>query len=269
MVGRDLPERVTTDQNLGETVLRVERLCREGVFLDISFEVRAGEIVALAGLVGAGRSEVARAIFGVDSLRRRLGDGRRARRLRRSSPSAAMGAGVGLVPEDRRQQGLVMSSSIMRNIALASLRRLSHLGSDLERGRAPVRDRLGAQAPDQVRPPLEPRQLALRRQPAEGRAREVAGAPAVAAHRRRADPRHRRRHQGRGAPAARRAGRRRGRDLDDLVGAARGAPPRRPRSRDARGPARRRVRPHRGVRGDDRRGRDAARRTRWPHDRPT
>ena len=136
MVGRDLPERVTTAQKIGETVLRVERLSREGVFLDISFEVRAGEIVALAGLVGAGRSEVARAIFGVDSYDAgsvTVGG----RGLRRSSPSAAMSAGVGLVPEDRRQQGLVMSSSIMRNIALASLRRLSHLGlisSSAERG---------------------------------------------------------------------------------------------------------------------------------------
>ena len=67
MVGRELPERVAAEHAAGETVLDVERLSREGVFLDISFQVRAGEIVALAGLVGSGRSEVARAIFGVDS----------------------------------------------------------------------------------------------------------------------------------------------------------------------------------------------------------
>ncbi|MDX6426479.1 MAG: rhamnose transport system ATP-binding protein, partial [Gaiellaceae bacterium] len=59
MVGRELPERVMQEQNIGATVLRVERLTREGVFVDVSFDVRAGEIVALAGLVGAGRSEVA------------------------------------------------------------------------------------------------------------------------------------------------------------------------------------------------------------------
>jgi rhamnose transport system ATP-binding protein len=127
MVGRDLPVREPTQQAIGDTVLTVERLSREGVFLDVSFQVRAGEIVALAGLVGSGRSEVARAIFGID----RYDAGSvvlRGRALRRASPSASMAAGIALVPEDRRQQGLVMSSSIMRNIALASLRRLSRFG---------------------------------------------------------------------------------------------------------------------------------------------
>jgi rhamnose transport system ATP-binding protein len=93
----------------------------------VSFEVRAGEIVALAGLVGAGRTEVARAIFGVD--RWDAGsvevDGRR---LPPASPTAAMRAGVALVPEDRRQQGLVMDFSIERNVALASLDRVQRGG---------------------------------------------------------------------------------------------------------------------------------------------
>ena len=127
MVGRELPERVAAEHAAGQTVLDVERLSREGVFLDISFQVRAGEIVALAGLVGSGRSEVARAIFGVDSYD--AGSvALSGRKLRGASPTTAMAAGVGLVPEDRRQQGLVMSSSITGNIALASLRRLSRLG---------------------------------------------------------------------------------------------------------------------------------------------
>ena len=85
-------------------MLEVERLTREGVFYDVSFEVRAGEVVALAGLVGSGRTEVARAIFGVDRYdvgAVRVGG----RALRRGSPAAAMSAGVALVPEDRRQQG--------------------------------------------------------------------------------------------------------------------------------------------------------------------
>ena len=123
MVGRELPDRVTQEQAIGDTVLAVERLTREGVFVDVSLEVRAGEIVALAGLVGAGRSEVACAIFGID--RYDAGsvkiDGKA---LRRASPTSAMAAGVGLVPEDRRQQGLVMEMSIGRNITLASLNRL-------------------------------------------------------------------------------------------------------------------------------------------------
>ncbi|MGW0193724.1 sugar ABC transporter ATP-binding protein [Nonomuraea sp. NPDC003201] len=121
MVGRELealfPKRET---EAGEVALKVRRLTREGVFTDVSFEVRRGEIVALAGLVGAGRSEVARAVFGID--RWDAGsvevDGRR---LRPASPTAAMAAGLALVPEDRRQQGLVMDLSIERNIGLAGL----------------------------------------------------------------------------------------------------------------------------------------------------
>jgi rhamnose transport system ATP-binding protein len=127
MVGRELPERVMQEQNIGATVLHVERLTREGVFVDVSFDVRAGEIVALAGLVGAGRSEVACAIFGID----RYDAGRvtvNDKPLRRGSPTTAMAAGVGLVPEDRRQQGLVMEMSIGRNISLASLGRLRRAG---------------------------------------------------------------------------------------------------------------------------------------------
>ena len=126
MVGRDLPEREPTEQALGDTVLEVERLTREGVFVDISFSVRAGEIVALAGLVGAGRSEVARAVFGIDGYD--AGSVTvKGKRLKRASPTTAMAASIAFVPEDRRQQGLVMSSSIMRNVALASLRRLQQM----------------------------------------------------------------------------------------------------------------------------------------------
>jgi rhamnose transport system ATP-binding protein len=128
MVGRDLSALYPkTETAPGEIALKVERLTREGVFTDVSFDVRVGEIVALAGLVGAGRSEVARAIFGIDGYDAgtvQVGG----RRLRRGSPGAAMEAGVGFVPEDRRQQGLVMELGIDHNVALASLRRLSHLG---------------------------------------------------------------------------------------------------------------------------------------------
>ena len=117
----------TSATRRGDRVLEVDRLTREGVFLDISFEVHAGEIVALAGLVGAGRSEVARAIFGIDHYDAgsvKVGG----RALKRGSPTAAMTAGIGFVPEDRRQHGLVMELSIARNIALASLRRLARGG---------------------------------------------------------------------------------------------------------------------------------------------
>ena len=128
MVGRELcalfPKQ---DAEVGDTVLSVHRLTREGVFFDVSFEVRAGEIVALAGLVGAGRSEVARAIFGIDKpdaghvevAGRRLPPGR---------PLTAMRAGIGFVPEDRRQQGLVMDLSVARNATMTRTGALSRLG---------------------------------------------------------------------------------------------------------------------------------------------
>ncbi|PRY19435.1 sugar ABC transporter ATP-binding protein [Pseudosporangium ferrugineum] len=128
MVGRDLsalyPKQEAT---VGETVLEVEGLSREGVFRDISFTVKAGEIVALAGLVGAGRSEVMQAVFGVDRYDRGtvrfLG-----RKLKPGSPRASMAAGMGLVPEDRRQQGLIMELSIERNVTLPRSRALARLG---------------------------------------------------------------------------------------------------------------------------------------------
>jgi rhamnose transport system ATP-binding protein len=127
MVGREVLAREHAAHRAEGTVLEVDRLTREGVFVDISFEVRAGEVVALAGLVGAGRSEVARAIFGIDPYD--AGSVRvSGQPLRRRSPTAAMSAGIGFVPEDRRQHGLVMDLSIEENIALASLRRLRRRG---------------------------------------------------------------------------------------------------------------------------------------------
>jgi len=128
MVGRKLDERVAGGRGApGERVLKVERLTREGAFIDVSFDVRAGEIVAMSGLVGSGRSEVARAIFGIDSYDAGSVTVRE-RPLRKSSPTSAMAAGVGFVPEDRRQQGLVMEMSVQQNMALASLGRLRHAG---------------------------------------------------------------------------------------------------------------------------------------------
>src|SRR5262249_3399167 len=111
----------------GQEVLRAERLTREGVFTDVSLRVRAGEIVVLAGLVGSGRSEVARATFGID--RYDAGAVALAGRPRRKGPPAtAMAAGVGYGPEDRRQEGVVMEMSVQQNMGLASLDRLRKAG---------------------------------------------------------------------------------------------------------------------------------------------
>ncbi|MFF5532606.1 sugar ABC transporter ATP-binding protein [Streptomyces cinerochromogenes] len=128
MVGRDLAELYPKQEvEPGEVVLSVRRLTREGVFTDVSFEMRRGEIVGLAGLVGAGRTEVARAVFGVD--RWDAGEVEVAgRRLTGGAPSVAMAAGLALVPEDRRAQGLVMDLSIERNIGLTGLRTTARAG---------------------------------------------------------------------------------------------------------------------------------------------
>ena len=121
MVGRELSAMFPKQAaSRGEVALSVRRLTREGVFADVSFDVHHGEIVGLAGLVGAGRSEVARAVFGID--RRDAGEVLvKGRRLPPASPTGAMAAGMGYVPEDRRAQGLVMDLSIARNASLASL----------------------------------------------------------------------------------------------------------------------------------------------------
>jgi rhamnose transport system ATP-binding protein len=128
MVGREVATLFPKlSAEVGEPRLEVRGLTRYGVFEDVSFTVRSGEIVALAGLVGAGRSEVIRAIFGIDRYDRGevLIEGRR---LPRGSTSAAIGAGMALVPEDRRQQGLVMELSVERNTNLARRWSLSRIG---------------------------------------------------------------------------------------------------------------------------------------------
>ena len=119
MVGRDVatlfPKEVAP---IGDEVLVVEALTEPGVFHDITFSVRSGEIVALAGLVGAGRSEIARAVFGVDSY----ASGSvtvNGRSVPKRKPAAAMERGIALVPEDRRKQGLVLDSSVAGNASLA------------------------------------------------------------------------------------------------------------------------------------------------------
>lgn len=127
MVGRDIEQRELNRGSIGEVVLSVERLTREGKFVDVSFELRAGEIVGLGGLVGAGRTEIAEAIFGIE----RYDAGSvhvSGQALKKGSPADAMRAGIALVPEDRRQHGLVMEESIERNVVLASLSRVTRRG---------------------------------------------------------------------------------------------------------------------------------------------
>ncbi|MBE3016278.1 sugar ABC transporter ATP-binding protein [Microbispora sp. NEAU-D428] len=113
-------------------ILRVEKLTVPGRVTDVSFTVRAGEIVGLAGLVGSGRSEIIEAIYGA-----RRADGRvvlNGAPVRGGSPSRAVRAGMGLAPEERKAQALLLDQSVMRNISLSSLDRYARFGW-MNRGR--------------------------------------------------------------------------------------------------------------------------------------
>jgi ABC-type sugar transport system ATPase subunit len=129
MIGRELiaqtPAHLTRE--LGTVRLEINALASPGKFSDIALSVRAGEIVGLAGIVGAGRSEVVQAVFGLDPEATgaiRIHD----RLLPLGSVEHALEAGVGLVPEDRKRQGLVLGLNCRENTALASLPRLSTFG---------------------------------------------------------------------------------------------------------------------------------------------
>jgi ABC-type sugar transport system ATPase subunit len=135
MAGREIDARIHRhDQDppnrgaqIGEIALEVSQLTRTGVFKNVSFAVRSGEIVGLAGLVGAGRSEIARAVFGLD----RYDSGRVLvfqKPLSPGSVRAAMAAGMALVPEDRQHEGLVLPLSVGENISLAMLPTLQRFG---------------------------------------------------------------------------------------------------------------------------------------------
>jgi ABC-type sugar transport system ATPase subunit len=129
MIGRELtltqPKHSRTRP--GPEALRVENLSSAGKFRDINFTLHRGEILGLAGLVGAGRSEVAEAIFGLDS---RV-EGRifiNGRETRVTSVEQALAIGIGLVPEDRKRQGLVLSMNCRENASLAALDQLLRIG---------------------------------------------------------------------------------------------------------------------------------------------
>jgi len=128
MVGRDVTTLFPKEEaEIGDDVLVVKGLTEAGVFHDVNFTVKSGEIVALAGLVGAGRSEIARAIFGVDPY----SSGSvtlNGKKLPKKNPTAAMNLGLALVPEDRRKQGLVLETSVARNSTMAIRKSLTKFG---------------------------------------------------------------------------------------------------------------------------------------------
>jgi ABC-type sugar transport system ATPase subunit len=157
MIGRSLEAyfREHLETLPGEERLRVEDLSSPGKFEGIGFNVRAGEVVGLAGLVGAGRSEIAQAIFGLDrqATGRTYVDGR-AVSIR--SPRQAMALGIGYLPEDRKRQGLILPMGGRQNLSLPILGRLSRLGFVRTRPEKSLTrrffDRLHVRTPDMDNP---------------------------------------------------------------------------------------------------------------------
>jgi rhamnose transport system ATP-binding protein len=128
MVGREIvqffPQR---DAKIGEEVLKVEGLSRMGFFRDVSFSVRRGEVLAITGLVGARRTEVCEAIYGISSY----DSGAvtlEGRKLNRLIPAQAIAEGIGFLPEDRLKEGLVLRWEIAKNISLPVLDKFARFG---------------------------------------------------------------------------------------------------------------------------------------------
>jgi len=123
MVGRAVTLFPKKESKVGEILLEVDRLGRDDMFRDVSFVVRSGEILGFAGLVGAGRTEVARVLFGVD--RADAGSVRLdGMTVAFKNPGAALEAGIAYLPEDRHQDGLVLDFPIDANVSLPILERL-------------------------------------------------------------------------------------------------------------------------------------------------
>ncbi|MBG4524754.1 sugar ABC transporter ATP-binding protein [Pseudomonas aeruginosa] len=147
MVGRELGERFDLGpRQTGAPLLRVERLSRRGKVHEVSFEVRAGEIFGISGLIGSGRTELLRLIYGADRAdggQVLLGDP--PQRLSLRSPADSVRQGVALITEDRKGEGLLLDQSISANLALGNLPALArHGGSDRRREEALARRQVEA-----------------------------------------------------------------------------------------------------------------------------
>ncbi len=173
-------------------VLEVAGLGIKGLFTDIDFTVRAGEIVGLAGLVGSGRSEILETIYGA----RKASSGTvtvRGKTLRNGSVRHAVNAGLGLSPEERKSQGLLLEEPVFKNVTLASFARFARFSVLNERKERAVVARADRGARAAAGRPRSRDRNPLRRQPAEDPARPLARRGHERAAARRADPRRRRR----------------------------------------------------------------------------
>ncbi len=197
MVGRDIGDFFVRTRHVpGDAVLRVEGLGRAGTFEDVNFEVRAGEVVGFAGLVGAGRTDVGLALFGIAPAERGTihVDGNV---VDIRHPRDAMRLGIAYLSEDRRRLGLSMPQSVASNITLPAIGNYRTPLGLLDRG---AEETVAGRFRDRLQHPhgvvAHPGWQSVGRQPAEDDARQVAQCRAPHPHPRRADPRDRCRRQG-------------------------------------------------------------------------
>lgn len=128
MIGREIGERYPTRNcKTGEIMLEVENFTKKGTFENVSFSVRAGEVLGVSGLIGAGRTEIMQAIFGYlpyDSGTLKI----MGKKVHIHSPEQAMNLGIGFITEDRKTEGLMLEESIQKNVALTNLKQISNRG---------------------------------------------------------------------------------------------------------------------------------------------
>jgi ribose transport system ATP-binding protein len=134
MVGRELGERIDLGvRNIGATLLKVERMSRAPVVRDVSFEVKAGEIFGVSGLIGAGRTELMRLIYGADqkdsgTVSLAAAPGAAPTPVQIDTPADAVKHGIALITEDRKGEGLLLPQPIAANVSLGNLRSVARHG---------------------------------------------------------------------------------------------------------------------------------------------
>ena len=128
MIGREIGERYPArDVKLGDVIFEVQDLCCPGVFEHVNFKVRAGEVLGVAGLMGAGRTEIMQSIFGnMPNVTGKIFVN--GKEVSNKTPADAMRNGIGFITEDRKVEGLMLEESIMKNISVANLGKISSGG---------------------------------------------------------------------------------------------------------------------------------------------
>ncbi|GGD69264.1 sugar ABC transporter ATP-binding protein [Paenibacillus nasutitermitis] len=151
MLGRSFEQEFPkAEAAIGPVVLEVEGLSAARSVHNVSFDVKKGEIVAIVGLVGAGKTELSRLLFGADAVK--TGTVRvNGKKISLSQPAAAINGGIALVPEERRSQGILVSESVQRNLSLPILKLLSRFGflsgAGEQRNASSIIGRLGIKTP--------------------------------------------------------------------------------------------------------------------------